>query len=192
LRHNALARYTCFERMRLKTRSVNFMSKEYIPVATNETVYFKPQTKDEMDSMIPQMKLGDMLFAPWVFSKGMWYTLGLNDETDLSSKCLFPNIIMDESLAPLTRWGLARYDFLKSERKFMAAQFGTVGLHKHCLEIQKQAENRKRNMMAKIQNDPTNRVTERDKAKNPVAWVQRMNMFQAQIHEVINEDLIFS
>ncbi|MCL2363300.1 MAG: TnpV protein [Defluviitaleaceae bacterium] len=168
------------------------MSKEYIPVATNETVYFKPQTKDEMDSMIPQMKLGDMLFAPWVFSKGMWYTLGLNDETDLSSKCLFPNIIMDESLAPLTRWGLARYDFLKSERKFMAAQFGTVGLHKHCLEIQKQAENRKRNMMAKIQNDPTNRVTERDKAKNPVAWVQRMNMFQAQIHEVINEDLIFS
>jgi len=47
-------------------------------------------------------------------------------------------------------------------------------------------------MMAKIQNDPTNRVTERDKTENPIAWVQRMNMFQAQIHEIINEDLIFS
>jgi len=190
LRQNALARYTCFERVRLKNKERDFMSKEYIPVATNKTVYFKPQTKDEMDSIIPQMKLGDMLFAPWVFSKGMWYTLGLNDETDLSSKCLFPNIIMDEPLAPLTRWGLARYDFLMHEKKFMAAQFGTIGLHKHCLEIQEQAENRKRNMMAKIKNDPTNRVTERDKAANPIVWAGRMAMFQAQVHEVINADLI--
>ena len=168
------------------------MSKEYIPVATKDTVYFKPQNKEEMESMIPKMKLGDMLFAPWVFSKGMWYTLGLNDETDLSSKCLFPNIIMDEHLPPLTRWGLARYDFLKAERKFMAAGLGTIGLHKHCLEIQEQAENRKRNMMTAIRKDPANRVTERDKAENPITWVQRMNMFQAQIHEVINADLIFS
>ncbi|MCL2840928.1 MAG: TnpV protein [Defluviitaleaceae bacterium] len=168
------------------------LSKEYIPVVTNDTVYFKPQTKEEMDSMIPQMKLGDMMFLPWVFSKGMWYTLGLNDETDLSSTSLFPNIIMDEHLPPLTRWGLARYDFLKTERKFMAAQFGTIGLHKHCLEIQNQAEQRKRDMIVAIRNDPANRVTECDKAQCPISWVQRMNMFQAQIHEVINSDLIFS
>ena len=102
------------------------MSNEYIPVATSTTIYFKPQTKDEMDEMILQMKLGDMMFLPWVFSKGMWYTLGLNDEADLSSTGLFPNIIMNEPLPPLTRWGLARYDFLKQERKFTAAQFGTV------------------------------------------------------------------
>jgi len=133
------------------------MSKEYIPVVTKDTVYFKPQTKEEMETMIEQMKLGDMLFAPWVFSNGMWYTLGLNDETDPSSKCLFPNIIMDAPLPPLTRWGIARYDFLKSERKFMAAGFGTVGLHKHCLEVQEQAENRKRNMMAAIRKDPQTR-----------------------------------
>ena len=168
------------------------MSKEYIPVATSNTVYFKPQNKEEMETMIEQMKLGDMLFAPWVFSSGMWYTLGLNDETDLSSKCLFPNIIMDEHLPPLTRWGMARYDFLKSERNFMAAGLGTIGLHKHCLEIQEQAENRKRNMMTTIRKDPVNRVTERDKAENPITWVQRMNQFQAQVHEVINEDLIFN
>jgi hypothetical protein len=99
---------------------------------------------------------------------------------------------MDEHLPPLTRWGLARYDFLKAERKFMVAGLGTIGLHKHCLEIQEQAENRKRNMMTAIRKDPSNRVTEHDKAENPIAWVQRMNMFQAQIHEVINADLIFS
>jgi len=168
------------------------MSKEYIPVATSETVYFKPQTKEEMETMIEQMKLGDMLFAPWVFSNGMWYTLGLNDETDPTSKCLFPNIIMDEHLPPLTRWGLARYDFLKSERKFMAAGLGTVGLHRHCLEVQEQAEQRKRSMMTAIRKDPSNRVTESDKAKSPMEWVGRMNNFQARVHEVIYSDLIYA
>jgi len=168
------------------------MSKEYIPVVTSETVYFKPQSKDEMKTMISQMKLNDMMFLPWMFSNGMWYTLGLNDETDLSSTCLFPNIIMDEHLPPLTRWGQARYDFLKSERKFMAAGLGTVGLHKHCLEIEKQAEQRKRSMMAAIRKDPANKVTERDKAADPIRWVQKMNMFQSQVHETIYADLIYS
>jgi len=65
-------------------------------------------------------------------------------------------------------------------------------LHKHCVEIQRQAEQRKRNMMSAICKNPANHVTERDKAENPIAWVQRMNQFQAQIHEVFNADLIFS
>ena len=168
------------------------MSKEYIPVATKDTVYFKPQSKEEMETMIEQMNLGDMLFDPWVFSNGMWYTLGLTDDADPSSTCLFPNIIMDEHLPPLTRWGMARYDFLKSERKFMAAGLGTVGLHKHCLEIEKQAEHRKRSMMATIRKDPANRVTERDKAQDPISWVQRMNMYQSRVHETIYADLIYS
>ena len=167
------------------------MSKEYIPVVTNDTVYFKPQTKQEMDEMMHRMKIGDMIYSKWVFD-GLWYVMGLNDETDQSSKCLFPNIVMNEKLKPLTRWGLARYDFLKAERKFMAAQFGTVGLHKHCLEIEKQAEQRKRNMMDAIRKDPANRVTERDKAQDPITWVGRMNNFQTQVHETIYADLIYS
>jgi hypothetical protein len=99
---------------------------------------------------------------------------------------------MDEPLKPLTRWGLARYDYLKSERKFMAAQFGTIGLHKHCLEIEKQAEERKRSMMAAIRKDPKNRVTERDKAADPMDWVGLMNNCQHSVHEVIYNDLIYA
>ncbi|MCL1882926.1 MAG: TnpV protein [Defluviitaleaceae bacterium] len=167
------------------------MGREYIPVATKHTKYYEPNTEEEVMELFEIMKVGDMVFKKWIFS-GLWYTLGLLDKEDSDSKCLFPNIVMDEQLAPLTRWGMARYDFLKAERKFMAAGFGTIGLHKHCLEIQAQAENRKRNMMAQIRSNPANRVTERDKAENPMAWIQRMNMFQAQIHEVINADLIFS
>ena len=167
------------------------MSNEYIPVATSETVYYEPQTKEEFDELMESLKVGDMVYNKWVFN-GLWYTVGLNDETDPSSKCLFPNIIMDEPLPPLTRWGMARYDFLKAERKFMAAGFGAVGLHKHCLEVQEQAENRKRTMMAAIRKDPANKVTERDKAQDPMAWVGRMNNFQARVHETIYADIIYS
>jgi len=170
------------------------MSKEYIPVATSETVYYEPQIQEEFDNLMEVVKVGDMVFNKFVFqaSGGLWYTVGLNDINDPTTICLFPNIIMDEQLPSLTRWGLARYDYLKSERKFMAAQFGLIGLHKHCLEIEKQAEERKRSMMAAIRKDPKNRVTESDKAQNPMEWVGRMNNFQAMVHEVIYADLIYA
>ena len=87
---------------------------------------------------------------------------------------------------------MARYDYLQENNRFLAGMFGTIGLHKHCLEIQEQAENRKHSMMNAIRKDPINRVTERDKAENPIAWVQRMNMFQARVHETICADLIYS
>jgi len=60
------------------------MSKEYIPTATADTTYYKPQTEQEMEQMTATMKLGDMLFNKWVFqaSGGMWYTMGLMDEND--------------------------------------------------------------------------------------------------------------
>jgi hypothetical protein len=168
------------------------MSNEYIPVATANTVYYEPQTQQEMDEMTALMKVGDMIFSKWVFN-GLWYTMGLNDKTDPESMCLFPNIIMDEEpLKPLTRWGMARMNYLKEHKKFVAAQFGTVGLHKHCAEIEEQAEERKRNMMAAIRKDPKNRVTERDKAANPMAWVGRMNNYQASVHEVIYAELIYA
>ena len=170
------------------------MSREYIPTATADTAYYKPQTEQEMEQMTAIMKVGDMLFNKWVFqaSGGMWYTMGLNDETDPTSMCLFPNIILsEEPLKTLTRWGMARMTYLKEHQKFVAAQFGTVGLHKHCLEIQEQAEERKHNMMAAIRKDPKNKVTERDKAQDPMAWVGRMNNYQASVHEIIYAELIY-
>ena len=167
------------------------MGKEYIPVATSDTVYYEPQTKEEFDELMETVKVGDMVYSKWVFN-GLWYTVGLNDINDPTTICLFPNIVMDEHLPPLTRWGLARYDFLKTHKKFMAAQIGTIGLHKHCLEVQEQAEQRKHNMMTTIRKDPANKVTEQDKAEDPIAWVGRMNNFQAIVHEIIYEDLIYA
>jgi hypothetical protein len=118
--------------------------------------------------------------------------LGLFDKNDPESKCLFPNIILGENLPPLTRWGIQRRNYLKEHCKFFANQLGIVGLHKHCLEIQGQAEERKRNMMTAIRKDPKNKVAERDKAQDPMAWVGRMNNFQASVHEIIYAELIYA
>ena len=167
---------------------------EYIPVATKNTVYYEPKTQQEMEEMTAIMKVGDMLFNKWVFqaSGGMWYTMGLMEKGDPTTKMLFPNIILGENLPPLTRWGIQRRDYLKEHCKFFANQLGIIGLHKHCLEIQGQAEERKRNMMTAIRKDPANKVTEKDKAHDPMAWVGRMNNFQASIHEIIYADLIYA
>jgi len=167
------------------------MSREYIPVATTDTIYYEPQTQQEFDDLLEIVKVGDMVYNKWV-SDGLWYTVGLNDKNDPTTICLFPNIIIDEPLKPLSRWGMARYDYLKQQNHFLAAQFGTVGLHKHCLEIEQQAESRKRNMMTAIRKDPANLVTEHDKAKDPIAWASRMSNFQHRVHETIYADLIYS
>ena len=47
-------------------------------------------------------------------------------------------------------------------------------------------------MMVAIRKDPSNKVTEKDKATDPIEWVRRMNNFQAQIHEIIYNDLIYA
>ena len=99
---------------------------------------------------------------------------------------------MTKKLPPLTRWGLARYDYLQAENKALVEEFGKIGLHNHCLEIQEQAEQRKRSMMEQIRKNPANQVTERDKANNQMLWVQKMNMYQARVHEIIYEDLIYA
>jgi len=43
------------------------MSKEYIPTATANTTYYKPETQQEMEQMTVTMKLGDMLLTSGYF-----------------------------------------------------------------------------------------------------------------------------
>ncbi|MCL2224892.1 MAG: hypothetical protein FWB96_07995 [Defluviitaleaceae bacterium] len=91
------------------------MSKEYIPVTTADTLYFKPKTQAEMENMIHMMNVGDMIFSKWTFSRGMWYTMGLNDEADPTTKCLFPNIVMSDKPKPLRRWERHGWNFCKTK-----------------------------------------------------------------------------
>ena len=101
------------------------------------------------------------------------------------------HLVSLEHLEPLSRWGMERMNYLKEHKKVLVLQMDIIELHKHCLEIEKQAMQRKHNMMEAIRKDPVNKVTEKDKVQDPMAWVGRMNKFQAQVHEVIYNDLIY-
>lgn len=119
------------------------MSKHYIPVPTSKTTYYEPKTEEERDALFDEMQVGDMLYNKWVFN-GLWYTMGLLVKNDPTSKCLLPNSLLDEPLPSLTRWGIARMNYLKEHRNFQAAQYGTIGLHKHCLEVEEQAKQKRK------------------------------------------------
>ena len=102
------------------------------------------------------------------------------------------NTQTEKELEPLNNWGRKRKTYLLEHNKSLARQFSPIELHEHCLEIGKQAEERKHNMMLAIRKDPKNKVTEKDKAQDPMAWVGRMNNLQASVHEIIYADLIYS
>jgi len=75
-------------------------SKEYIPLETAETSYYEPQTEQEMEEIVAVMNVGDMILN---IENNLWYTMGLIDKDNPEAMCLFPNIIMDEELKPLSR-----------------------------------------------------------------------------------------
>ena len=143
--------------------------------------------------MDTQMKVGDMIFNKWVFtaSGGIWYTMGLMDDTDPTTEMLFPNIVLGANLPQLTRWGLARMDYLKEYKSLEASMMGLIGLHEHCLEVEAEAEALKKTLIAQFRADPRNKATEKNKAADPMAWVGRMNNIQQRVHEVIYHDLIY-
>ena len=164
------------------------MDTTYIPAETKSTRYFKPETEEEIDKLFYQMNIGDMVYNP---RAELWYTMGLLDKDDKTSQCLFPNIVMDESLPPLRKWGQMRMDYLIENKRPMTQQMGMTELHKHCLEIERQAKQQYDTMMAAIQQDPSNKVTNEDKNADPMVWVGRMNNFRSRVNETIMHDLIY-
>jgi len=164
-------------------------TNEYIPVSTSKTIYYEPQTQQEMTEMVKRMNLGDMILRT---ENNLWYTMGLIDRIDPESLCLFPNITMDEVLEPLSHWGMERKSYLQKHKQFLVAQMGMIGLHKHCLVIEAQALMQYSTMMAALRKDAANKVTEKDKCEDPIAWIARMNNYKHRIHEVIYNDLIYS
>ena len=92
----------------------------------------------------------------------------------------------------LKKWGIQRMEYLQEYNKTLVAQMSAAELYEHCLETEDSANAMYENMMSAIRANPDNKVTEKDKANDQMAWVGRMNNFRSQIHEVIYCDLIYS
>ena len=98
----------------------------------------------------------------------------------------------DETPArPIGIWGAMRRDYLKKHRPSLYYQLLLSGkLNDHLADIEEQAQDMMWTLpkqMAKAEG-----VTEELKRRNQMAWVSAMNSIQAQVREIINNELIFN
>ena len=105
---------------------------------------------------------------------------------------LIPNLIPDsEPEEALTKYGLMRRNYLKEHRRgIYSGMLMTGELKAHCLEIQKQAEQRMdflTEQMAKAEG-----VDEALKASDQMKWVAKMNNIRHSAEETVLTELIYS
>ncbi len=105
---------------------------------------------------------------------------------------LIPNLVPDsEPEEPLTKYGLMRRSYLKEHRRGIYSGLLMTGeLKAHCLQVQKQAEERMdflTGQMAKAEG-----VTEELKAADQMKWVGMMNGIRHSAEETVLAELVYS
>ena len=104
---------------------------------------------------------------------------------------LIPNLTLpDEPEQNIGVWGQRHARYLKEHRKVLYVNLLTSGkLNSHLAEIDKQAED----MFLRLVKEMAERedVTEKLKATDQMAWVQRMNNIRNRATEIVNADIIY-
>ena len=105
---------------------------------------------------------------------------------------LIPNLTANsEPEEPLTKYGLMHRNYLKEHRRGIYSGMLLEGsLKAHCLEIQRQAEERMdalTEQMAKAEG-----VDEALKASDQMGWVAKMNNIRNSAEEIVLSELIYS
>ena len=105
---------------------------------------------------------------------------------------LIPNLTLpDEPEQNNGVWGQRHARYLKEHRKVLYVNLLTSGkLNSHLAEIDKQAED----MFLRLVKEMAERedVTEKLKATDQMAWVQRMNNIRNRATEIVNAELIYT
>ena len=105
---------------------------------------------------------------------------------------LIPNLTLpDEPEQNIGVWGQRHARYLKEHRKVLYVNLLTSGkLNSHLAEIDKQAED----MFLRLVKGMAERedVTEKLKATDQMAWVQRMNNIRNRATEIVNAELIYT
>ena len=105
---------------------------------------------------------------------------------------LIPNLTLpDEPEQNIGVWGQRHARYLKEHRKGLYVNLLTRGkLNSQLAEIDKQAED----MFLRLVKEMAERedVTEKLKATDQMAWVQRMNNIRNRATEIVNAELIYT
>ena len=105
---------------------------------------------------------------------------------------LIPNLMPDsEPEEALTKYRLMRRNYLKEHRRGIYSGLLMEGMLKaHCLEIQRQAEERKDFLTEQMAN--AEGVTEELKASDQMKWVAKMNSIRHSAEETVLTELVYS
>lgn len=104
---------------------------------------------------------------------------------------LIPNILPNEEPeGTLTKYGLLRKNFLKEHRGGTYQYMILKGnLKEHCLQIQKQAEERMELLTEQMAKEEG--INEELKATDQMGWVAKMNSIKSRAEEIVLKELIY-
>jgi len=92
---------------------------------------------------------------------------------------------------PIGVWGAMRRDYLKNHRRSMYYQLLQSGvLNDYLADIEEQAQNMMWTLPKQVAK--AEGVAEELKRMDQMAWVGAMNIIQAQVREIITNELIYS
>jgi hypothetical protein len=113
---------------------------------------------------------------------GITYTL-------TESGYYIPNITVPEC-KPIGKYGMMFRDYIKNHRSIFYSMLLMTGkLNDYLHEVEQQAEALKTTLLPKYKAQYG--ITEQLKSNNQMEWVQRMNTVNAQIEEVILNDIVY-
>ena len=115
---------------------------------------------------------------------GLWYEL----QGDYYIPCL---VLDEEDTQPIGMWGRKRLDYLKKHRRALyTTLLVSSKLNSHLVEVDNQASEMFYFLMKQLAESEG--ITETLKAKNQLAWVQRMNNVRNRVEEIVNSELIYA
>ena len=91
---------------------------------------------------------------------------------------------------PLGIWGRRRHRYLKEHRPVISnTMLLSDKLFSHLADVDQQAKDLHDRLMKQIAAQAG--ITEQLKAQDQMAWVQQMNAIDAQVREIINQEIIY-
>ena len=101
-----------------------------------------------------------------------------------------PNLELPQESRPIGKWGRMHRRYLETCHPIRYNQLILSGtLWTYLADLNEQAQARMETLMEQMKT--VEGVTERLKAADPMAWVQRMNNFRARAEETVLDEIIY-
>ena len=101
-----------------------------------------------------------------------------------------PDLKLPEENRPIGKWGRMHREYLKEHRPILYSELILSGkLWTHLADLNQQAQERLETIIDQLK--AAEDITEELKARDQMAWVQRMNNIRSRAEEIIREEMIY-